>query len=62
DAGSSPEQITSKPVETKKPVINMNEFSGLSASQLQEMLAKALDDEAYERASRIRDELKKRKK
>ncbi|MBL7926671.1 MAG: bifunctional nuclease family protein [Bacteroidia bacterium] len=51
-----------KPVETKKPVINMNEFSGLSASQLQEMLAKALDDEAYERASRIRDELKKRKK
>lgn len=38
------------------------EFSGLSVEQLQESLTRALEDEAYERASRIRDEMNKRKK
>jgi uncharacterized protein len=39
-----------------------SEFSSLSAEQLQESLTRALEDEAYERASRIRDEMNKRKK
>lgn len=50
-------------VEKKKPVSNVSsEFSGLSDEQLEELLAHALEDEAYERASRIRDEITKRKK
>lgn len=50
-------------VEKKKQVSNVSsEFSGLSDEQLEELLAHALEDEAYERASRIRDEIKKRKK
>jgi uncharacterized protein len=38
------------------------EFSSLSEDELKESLMKALDDEAYELASKIRDELNKRKK
>ena len=49
--------------EKKKSLTNVtSEFSGLSDDQLEELLAHALEDEAYERASRIRDELNKRKK
>jgi bifunctional DNase/RNase len=36
-------------------------FSGLSEDELKEQLKAALEDEAYERAARIRDELSKRK-
>lgn len=39
-----------------------SEFSGLTLEQLDELLAHALEDEAYERAGRIRDEINKRKK
>ncbi len=39
-----------------------SEFAGLTVEQLQESLTRALEDEAYERASRIRDEMNKRKK
>lgn len=50
-------------VEKKKPATSVSsEFSGLSDEQLEELLAHALEDEAYERASRIRDEITKRKK
>jgi len=38
-----------------------NEFSNLSIEDLQELLDTAIEDEAYERAGRIRDEIKKRK-
>jgi len=38
------------------------EFSSLSEEELKESLMKAIDDEAYELASKIRDELNKRKK
>lgn len=37
------------------------EFGRKTVKELEEMLRKALEDENYERASRIRDELKKRK-
>jgi protein-arginine kinase activator protein McsA len=36
-------------------------LSAASTDELNEMLTKALEEEAYERASRIRDELNKRK-
>jgi hypothetical protein len=38
------------------------EFSSLSEEELKESLMKAIDEEAYELASKIRDELNKRKK
>src|SRR5688572_27119986 len=38
------------------------EFASLSEEELKESLMKAIDDEAYELASKIRDELNKRKK
>lgn len=38
------------------------EFSALSEEELKESLMRAIDDEAYELASKIRDELSKRKK
>jgi uncharacterized protein len=38
------------------------EFASLSEDELKESLLKAIDDEAYELASKIRDELNKRKK
>ncbi len=38
------------------------EFSSLSEEELKESLMRAIDDEAYELASKIRDELNKRKK
>jgi bifunctional DNase/RNase len=52
----------SKHVEVKREFLLNKEFNGLSDAQLGDMLSAALDDEDYERASRIRDELKKRKK
>jgi len=41
--------------------LSENELSVASTDDLKEMLKKAIDDEAYERAGRIRDELNKRK-
>ena len=37
-----------------------NEFSKIANDELEKMLQEALDDEEYERASKIRDELKNR--
>ena len=39
-----------------------NEYASLSNEELKESLMRAIDEEAYERASKIRDELNKRKK
>ena len=41
--------------------LSEGELSAASTDELNEMLTKALEEEAYERASRIRDELNKRK-
>ena len=38
-----------------------NEFSGKSEADLKQMLSAAIEDEAYEKAGTIRDELEKRK-
>jgi len=44
--------------ESKAPV--RNEFSGLSTKKLNQLLDKAVQDEDYERAAKIRDEISKR--
>ena len=46
----------------KKITAGESEFSTYSNEELKDILVKAIDDEAYETASRIRDELEKRKK
>ena len=57
--GSEPKPAKERKREKK---ITPAEFSSLSESELKESLNKAIDDEAYELASKIRDELNKRKK
>ena len=51
-----------KPREKKERKKTPAEFSSLSEEELKESLMKAIDEEAYELASKIRDELNKRKK
>jgi bifunctional DNase/RNase len=45
----------------KATALSDSELSGAATEDLKEMLKKALDEEAYERATKIRDELTKRK-
>ncbi|HMT30561.1 MAG TPA: bifunctional nuclease family protein [Bacteroidia bacterium] len=51
-----------KEKEKEKKKVAQAEFNSLSEEELKESLMKAIDDEAYELASKIRDELSKRKK
>lgn len=55
------EEQIEKQIPTSATKLSENELSTASTDELKEMLKKALDEEAYERASRIRDELNKRK-
>jgi uncharacterized protein len=48
--------------ELTSPGVQGNDFTKLSVSDLEKGLQDALDKEDYERASRLRDEIKKRKK
>ncbi len=55
----------SKPSKEKKSGARQSkekDISSLSTDELQEMLQRAIEEEAYEKASQIRDELNKRKK
>lgn len=55
----------SKPAKEKKTSTRQSkdkDITSLSTDELQEMLQRAIEDEAYEKASQIRDELNKRKK
>jgi len=62
--------ITDEPVKEKtgekKPVVKAlgksKDFSKMNLEELKESLMQAIDEEAYERASLIRDEINKRKK
>ncbi len=56
----SPEEISIK--ETKEPTGKLTSFSNYSMEELEEMLATAIEEEAYEKASLIRDEIDNRKK
>jgi uncharacterized protein len=55
-------KTSKKPKVEKKKVETGTEFSSLSITELKEKLKHALDDEAYEIASLLRDEIGKRKK
>lgn len=64
-AGDDDEDETSiEDDETFKEIARelQGEFAGLTESELEEALQKALDVEDYEKASKIRDEIDKRKK
>ena len=52
------EEHVERPPVTK---LSEKELGGASTDELKEMLKRAIDEEAYERAGRIRDELSKRK-
>jgi len=56
------EEPKTKPKEKEKKKSIVAEFGSQSEEELKESLMKAIDDEAYELASKIRDELNKRKK
>ncbi len=51
-----------EPVEKKAPAKEEKDITKKSTEELKELLKGAIDGENYERASRIRDELNKRKK
>ncbi|MFM7216523.1 MAG: bifunctional nuclease domain-containing protein [Bacteroidota bacterium] len=53
-----PAASSSSPAPTSR--LSESELSGASTDELNEMLKKAIEEEAYERASRIRDELNSR--
>ena len=54
------EEVGTNPLpQEKKP--GDKEYSQLSVSELETMLMAAIDEEAYERASKIRDEINRRK-
>jgi len=53
--------LPKKSGEKKSSGKNDNEYAALSTDELKESLLKAIDEEAYETASKIRDELNRRK-
>ena len=60
-----PKSLPKKSTEKKVPAISSgaeNEYASQSIEELKESLMRAIDEEAYETASKIRDELSKRKK
>src|ERR1043165_9205104 len=58
---NTPIEAIEEKIEKKHATLSESELSSASTDDLKELLKKALDEEAYERASKIRDELNKRK-
>ena len=63
DQDTAIEDVIEEKIEkkAKATALSDSELSGAATEDLKEMLKKALDEEAYERATKIRDELAKRK-
>jgi bifunctional DNase/RNase len=63
DQDTAIEDVIEEKIEkkAKATALSDSELSGAATEDLKEMLKKALDEEAYERATKIRDELTKRK-
>lgn len=57
-----PEEKETKKEEKKVEIKDTGDYTSRSTEELKELLKKAIEGEAYERASKIRDELNKRKK
>lgn len=60
---TKPKSLPKKSAEKKQTAepSQENEFAAQSVEELKESLMRAIDEEAYEKASRIRDEINKRK-
>jgi len=54
------QDVEAKP--TPKPSTIPSEYSNMALEELKELLGKAIQDEDYERASKIKDEIEKKKK
>ncbi|MFO7978150.1 MAG: bifunctional nuclease domain-containing protein [Bacteroidales bacterium] len=54
------EEPGAESVEQEEKTPRESEYSGLSVKELETMLMAAIDEEAYEKASRIRDEINRR--
>ncbi|MFP4288603.1 MAG: bifunctional nuclease domain-containing protein [Bacteroidales bacterium] len=52
--------LENEPFGEEKPPVESN-YENLSVKELEELLMSAIDEEAYEKASKIRDEINKRK-
>ena len=61
DKTSIEQELEPKQEKKSKTKVNEMELSGQTLEELKELLKKAIEDEAYERASKIRDELNNRK-
>lgn len=59
--GDEAEKVVKEETAVEKNSTPENELSSLSKDELKQMLKNAIDEEAYEKAGRIRDELEKRK-
>ena len=59
--GDEAEKVVKEETAVEKSATPGNELSSLSKDELKQMLKNAIDEEAYEKAGRIRDELEKRK-
>jgi len=55
-------ETTAKKEPVKKSSTPLEDYSRLSIKELEELLNKAIEEEAFEKASRLRDEIKRRKK
>ncbi|MDQ3192330.1 MAG: DUF151 domain-containing protein [Bacteroidota bacterium] len=62
EEGAATEAYEGKPEEEKTEVQRKDDLGSLTDSELKEMLKNALDEENYEKASKIRDEMMSRKK
>jgi hypothetical protein len=59
--GEEGEKVVKEESTVEQTTSSGNELSSLSKDELKQMLKNAIDEEAYEKAGRIRDELEKRK-
>ncbi|MBL7932630.1 MAG: bifunctional nuclease family protein [Bacteroidia bacterium] len=62
EVGTTSEAVSSATEEVSKSTSDADEYKSKSSEELKNMLQTALDEEKYEMASKIRDELNQRKK
>ena len=62
DSPDTPELEEAEETPVKGKPISSTEYANMTLAELEESLLSAINDEAYERASLIRDEINKRKK